>query len=72
MGWKLGYTTSLDGTRVKDDEGLPGTVGTTTTASVVDEIGDELAEMAKLSEYDGGWALSSKGVGKVGGALGSG
>ena len=54
MGWKLGYITSLDGTRVKDAAGLPEAVGTTVTASVVTEVGDELAEMAKVSEYDGG------------------
>jgi len=68
MGWKLGYVTSLDGTRVKDDAGLPAT----TTASVVEETDDEPAEVAKLSEYDGGWVLLSKEVGKVGGVLGSG
>jgi hypothetical protein len=60
MGWKLGYVTSLDGTRVKDDAGLPGSVGTIATASVPEEIGDE---PAKVAEYDGGWA--SKKVGKV-------
>ena len=56
MGWKLGYITSLDGSRVKDAAGLglPEAVGTTVTASVVTEVGDELAEMAKVSEYDGG------------------
>ena len=66
MGWKLGYITSLDGTRVKG-AGLPGTM----PASVVEEVGDEPAGAAKLSEYDGGWALS-KGVGKVGSAVDSG
>ena len=66
MGWKLGYITSLDGTRVKG-AGLPGTM----PASVVEEVGDEPAGAAKLSEYDGGWALS-KGVGRVGSAVDSG
>ena len=61
MGWKLGYITSLDGARVKD-AGLP---------SVVEEVDDEPARVEKLSEYDGGWALS-KGVGKVGSAVDSG
>ena len=63
MGWKLGYITSLDGAR--------GPVGTT---SVVEEVGekyDEFAEVAKQSEYDGGWT-SLEGVGKVGSALDSG
>ena len=62
MGWKLGYITSLNGTR--------GAVGTTMTASVVEEVGakyEELAEVTKESEYDGGWALS-KGGKRVGGA----
>ena len=74
MGWKLGYITSFDGTRVKDEAGLPGAVGTITgmTSSVVEDVGDELAEVAKLSEYDGGSALLSKGVAKVGGGLDSG
>ena len=71
MGWKLGYIASLDGTRLKDGE-LPGAVGPTMAISVVEEIGDKpAAGVAKLSEYDGGWALS-KGVGKVGSALDSG
>jgi hypothetical protein len=71
MGWKLGYITSLDGTRVIKDVGLPGAVGTT-TGMTVEEVGDELAEVAKLSEYDGGWVSLSKGVGKVGSGLESG
>jgi hypothetical protein len=40
------------------------------TASVVEEVGAKcvkLAEVEKLSEYDGGWALST-GVGKDGSA----
>ena len=41
------------------------------TVSVEDEVGEELAEVAKVSEYDGG-ALLSKGVGKVGSGLDSG
>lgn len=72
MGWKFGYITSLDGTRAKN-AGLPDAVGTTMAASVAEEAGDELAEVPKLSEYDGGWALLlSKGVGKVGSGLDSG
>jgi hypothetical protein len=67
MGWKLGYITSLDGTRVKlEDTGLLGADGTTMT--VVEEVGtncEKLAEVEKLSEYDGGWELST-GVGKDG------
>lgn len=64
MGWKLGYITSLDETR--------GAVGATMTASVGAKY-DELTEVsvAKVSEYDGDWALS-KGVGKFGSALDSG
>ena len=41
-------------------------------ASVVAKVGDKLAEVVKASEYDGGWALLSKGVGKVGSRLDSG
>lgn len=66
MGWKLGYVTSLDGARAK------GAIGTDIDAFVVEEDGarrDELAELTKRSEYDGGGALLSKGIGKFGGAI---
>ena len=36
--------------RAKGDAGLPGAVGTTMTASVVEDVGDELAEVARPSE----------------------
>ena len=72
MGWKLGYVTSLDTGRAKEGVPPPGAIGTYIAALVVEEVGarrDELAELTKRSEYDGGGALLSKGVGKFGGRI---
>ena len=59
----------FDETQVKYNAGPRGATRTTMTASVVEEVGDEHAEVAKLSEYDGDYALLSQGVGKVGDEL---
>lgn len=73
MGWKLIYVSSLDGARAKEG-GPPGAIGTDIIgALIVEDVGakrDELAAVAKSSEYDGGGALLSKGVGNVGDTIG--